>query len=241
MPDATYMVVDRRHDHGFRVPRPDLSARFGVTNACNDCHADRPAAWAAEAVERWFGPRREGVQTWTEAFDAAWREQPRAGELLLPLASSRTAPGIAQASALEALAPYMTRERLEAVTPALADPDPLVRVGALRSLRSLPPEARWRPSGSGSISGWRWSGSPTPRSSTSATSSKGIRQVSPNLALAVFGGAAPANLGIALDVRGPILSTANSCASGAVALGEALGTCARVGSTPRSRAAARSR
>ena len=52
---------------------------------------------------------------------------------------------------------------------------------------------------------------------------KGIRQVAPNLALAVFGGAAPANLGIALDVRGPILSTANSCASGSVALGEALG------------------
>src|SRR4029078_13025731 len=52
---------------------------------------------------------------------------------------------------------------------------------------------------------------------------KGIRQVAPNLALAVFGGAAPATLGIALDVRGPILSTANSCASGAVALGEALG------------------
>ncbi len=49
----------------------------------------------------------------------------------------------------------------------------------------------------------------------------GIRTVSPNLALAVFGGAAPANLGIALDVRGPILSTANSCASAAVALGEA--------------------
>ncbi len=52
---------------------------------------------------------------------------------------------------------------------------------------------------------------------------RGIRQVSPTLALAVFGGAAPANLGIALDVRGPILSTANSCASGGVALGEALG------------------
>ena len=52
---------------------------------------------------------------------------------------------------------------------------------------------------------------------------KGIRQVAPNLALAVFGGAAPANLGIALDVHGPILSTANSCASGAVAIGEALG------------------
>jgi 3-oxoacyl-[acyl-carrier-protein] synthase II len=52
---------------------------------------------------------------------------------------------------------------------------------------------------------------------------RGIRSVAPNLALAVFGGAAPANLGIALGVRGPILSTANSCASGAVALGAALG------------------
>jgi 3-oxoacyl-[acyl-carrier-protein] synthase II len=51
---------------------------------------------------------------------------------------------------------------------------------------------------------------------------RGIRSVSPTLALAVFGGAAPANLGIALGVNGPILSTANSCASGGVAIGEAL-------------------
>jgi 3-oxoacyl-[acyl-carrier-protein] synthase II len=50
---------------------------------------------------------------------------------------------------------------------------------------------------------------------------RGIRAVAPNLALAVFGGAAPANLGIALGLRGPILSTANSCAAGAVAIGEA--------------------
>jgi 3-oxoacyl-[acyl-carrier-protein] synthase II len=50
---------------------------------------------------------------------------------------------------------------------------------------------------------------------------RGIRSVSPTLALAVFGGAAPANIGIALGVRGPILATANSCAAGAVAIGEA--------------------
>lgn len=50
---------------------------------------------------------------------------------------------------------------------------------------------------------------------------RGIRVVAPNLALAVFGGAAPANVGITLRLHGPILSTANSCAAGAVALGEA--------------------
>ncbi|HEY8868590.1 MAG TPA: beta-ketoacyl-[acyl-carrier-protein] synthase family protein [Candidatus Limnocylindrales bacterium] len=52
---------------------------------------------------------------------------------------------------------------------------------------------------------------------------RGLRSVSATLALAVFGGAAPANLGIAMGIRGPILSTANSCASGTVAIGEALG------------------
>jgi hypothetical protein len=33
MPVRTYMVVDRRHDHGFRVPRPDLSVKLGTPNA----------------------------------------------------------------------------------------------------------------------------------------------------------------------------------------------------------------
>jgi 3-oxoacyl-[acyl-carrier-protein] synthase II len=51
---------------------------------------------------------------------------------------------------------------------------------------------------------------------------RGIRTVAPNLALAVFGGAAPANLGIFLGLHGPVLSTGNSCAAGAVALGEAM-------------------
>ena len=51
---------------------------------------------------------------------------------------------------------------------------------------------------------------------------RGIRAVAPNLALAVFGGAAPANLGILLGLHGPVLSTGNSCAAGAVALGEAM-------------------
>jgi 3-oxoacyl-[acyl-carrier-protein] synthase II len=50
---------------------------------------------------------------------------------------------------------------------------------------------------------------------------RGLRAVAPNLALAVFGGAAPANLGILFGLRGPIVSNANSCASGAVAIGEA--------------------
>ena len=43
MPARTYMVVDERHDHSFRIPRPDLSVKLGTPNACNDCHRDKPA------------------------------------------------------------------------------------------------------------------------------------------------------------------------------------------------------
>ena len=50
---------------------------------------------------------------------------------------------------------------------------------------------------------------------------EGIRQVAPTLALAVFGGAGASNVAIDLGITGPTVGNANSCASGAVAIGEA--------------------
>jgi 3-oxoacyl-[acyl-carrier-protein] synthase II len=49
----------------------------------------------------------------------------------------------------------------------------------------------------------------------------GLRAVSPMLALAVFGGAGSCNVAIELGVTGPNVANANSCASGAIAIGEA--------------------
>lgn len=40
MPSTTYMMVDSRRDHSFRVPRPDLSVSVGTPNACTACHID---------------------------------------------------------------------------------------------------------------------------------------------------------------------------------------------------------
>ena len=68
MPARTYMVVDQRHDHSFRIPRPDLSVKLGTPNACNDCHRDKPATWAAAAIETWHGPDRKGFQTLRRGF-----------------------------------------------------------------------------------------------------------------------------------------------------------------------------
>jgi 3-oxoacyl-[acyl-carrier-protein] synthase II len=50
---------------------------------------------------------------------------------------------------------------------------------------------------------------------------RGVRGVSPTLATAVFGGAAASNVAIDQQLRGPAVGNANSCASGAMAIGQA--------------------
>ena len=54
MAERTYMVVDGRRDHSFRVPRPDLSVSLGTPNACNGCHTKNDASWAADIIAKWF-------------------------------------------------------------------------------------------------------------------------------------------------------------------------------------------
>ena len=68
------MVVDKRHDHSFRVPRPDLSDKLQTSNACTDCHKDKPAAWAARPSRAGSGLSGKGLQTYGEAFHAAWND-----------------------------------------------------------------------------------------------------------------------------------------------------------------------
>src|SRR4029434_9403199 len=103
MRERTYMVVDRRHDHSFRVPRPDVSAKLGTPNACNDCHGDKRAEWIASSVERWHGPNRKGLQSYAEAFHAAWTGRVDAAALLRKIAADRNVPAFARASALTEL------------------------------------------------------------------------------------------------------------------------------------------
>ena len=52
---------------------------------------------------------------------------------------------------------------------------------------------------------------------------RGVRGVAPTLALAVFGGAGASNVALDLGLTGPTVGNANSCASGAVAIGQAFG------------------
>ena len=144
MPTTTYMVVDPRHDHSIRIPRPDRTLSMGVPNACNQCHANRSAQWAADAITRWIPKRGEGHQTFAEALHAGDRGAPGAQQALVQVVIDRQQPPIARASAAQRLANYGGSDTLAALSNALDDPDALVREAAVTALSGTEPALRSR-------------------------------------------------------------------------------------------------
>jgi Flp pilus assembly protein TadD len=144
MPTTDYMVVDARHDHSFRIPRPDLSLALGTPNACNQCHRENDAAWAAGVIEKHYGPVRKGFQSFGPAFHAAEQGAPGAEAGLLAVTRDASASAIARASALARLEPYLSAQSIAAVEAGAADPDPLLRGAAMDTLLAAPAQERVR-------------------------------------------------------------------------------------------------
>jgi tetratricopeptide (TPR) repeat protein len=136
----TYMGVDLRHDHSFRVPRPDLTVAIGTPNTCTDCHADQSAEWSAEAAERWYGAERFAKPHYGQILQAGREGAPGASRALAELAGEPTAPAIVRATALRLLPPQP--QTADAVRRGLGDADPLVRVAAMEAAENLEPRLR---------------------------------------------------------------------------------------------------
>ncbi|MGE5152859.1 MAG: tetratricopeptide repeat protein [Bdellovibrio bacteriovorus] len=142
MPQRLYMVVDERADHSLRVPRPDLTLKIGTPNACNGCHRDKDAAWAAVAVEGWYPDPRHRGPHFGEALHAADTRAPDASARLIALAGDPSQPAIARASALARLGEAPGPEVLMTLPRLLADPDDLVRAQAVRVLEEADLQTR---------------------------------------------------------------------------------------------------
>lgn len=61
MPQRAYMGIDNRADHSIRIPRPDLSVKLDIPNACNSiaCHGDKTAEWSAKYMKEWYGKKKD--------------------------------------------------------------------------------------------------------------------------------------------------------------------------------------
>jgi predicted CXXCH cytochrome family protein len=141
MPAKDYMEVHARPDHSLRIPRPDLSQSLGTPNACTGCHADKPAAWASEAIDRWFGTDWRRHPQFAEAIAFGRAGKPEALAKLRQLTEEPEMPAIARATALDLLRGYGDGG-LAAATEALGDPDPAVRRSAVAVLERARPGTR---------------------------------------------------------------------------------------------------
>lgn len=144
MPPRTYMVVDPRHDHSMRIPRPDLSVKLGTPNACNNCHADKDAAWAAAQVKNWYGNTPIGFQRYAQSLYDARQGSPGAGADLAALIRDTQTPAIARATALAEIGSYLSVATIDVLPLALADDDPGIRAAAVTVLDPVPLELRVR-------------------------------------------------------------------------------------------------
>ena len=142
MPPRTYMLVQPRHDHSLRMPRPDLSVTLETPNACNNCHQDRTASWAAQSVAKWYGSSRRQERTYGEILAAGRNREPGAARGLERLVRDDTQAAIVRATALDVLRAYPSNASLRVFGEYLSDSDPLVRRTALLGLELLPPERR---------------------------------------------------------------------------------------------------
>jgi hypothetical protein len=102
MPRLLAAPLDRMRDHALRSPDPVLTERYEVPNACGTCHGDKPAAWAREWREKWWGPTDERVVR-DVALVAGLRKGAVAPERLAETARDPRSPLFFRATALRAL------------------------------------------------------------------------------------------------------------------------------------------
>ena len=142
MPAKTYMEVDARRDHSFRIPRPDLTATLGIPNTCNGCHADQSAQWAQESIAKHFGS--EPTEHYAPVLHAARRADPNVEPALAALAEDTSQPAIVRATAVSLMTAYGRGATAFALKNGLRDSSPLVRIGALRGAERWEPQRRWQ-------------------------------------------------------------------------------------------------
>jgi tetratricopeptide (TPR) repeat protein len=143
MPSKVYMGNDLRHDHSFRVPRPDLSAKFGTPNTCNSCHNNKTAQWAAEKITAHYGNPRP--YHFSEDLVPGSQLNEQSEKHLQKLLGDTATPAIVRAATLRYFSQLRSANSLQVLRQHLTDSNAIVRYHAVRGLQSInaPDKTTW--------------------------------------------------------------------------------------------------
>jgi len=136
MPSTTYMQVDPRHDHSFRIPRPDLAMVFDTPDACTNCHREKSAQWATEVLRS--HDKLPNEDHWQDKLAIILSEQAGARELIAELSADQAVPAIIRASVIVQASIYGDAELIDRVAGQADSTDPLIRWAVARALQVAP-------------------------------------------------------------------------------------------------------
>ena len=131
MPYTTYGLLKTIRSHTIGSPTVRESVETGRPNACNLCHLDRTLAWTGDALQEWYNTAAVPLGDDQRAVAAAvlWLLTGDAGQRAI-VSQAMAWPPAQEASGADWMAPYLAQ--------LLDDPYDAVRLGAARSLASLP-------------------------------------------------------------------------------------------------------
>ncbi len=138
MPRSVTSIRAKMRDHSISIPSPRNTARYGVPNACNECHSSESPEWATARMDEWWGPdtpRRAKIERRADAYSGARELSREALDQLLAIASDPAEGPVNRANAAGHLGRYLadaeTHPRATtALVEAADDPHPLVRAVA---------------------------------------------------------------------------------------------------------------
>ena len=109
MSDVNWRLLIRRRDHTYKPPVPELTAAYGIPNACTTCHDNRSPEWAARQMDQWWGDgaRRKAEVSVADTMYKAGTGDTSVAPLLASLAVDRSKNPFIRASAAEYLSQFM--------------------------------------------------------------------------------------------------------------------------------------
>lgn len=156
MPETTYMGIDPRRDHGFRIPHPERTAIDGSPSACTNCHVKQDAAWAAAALDRWLPNRKRDTGGGSDvevaraattpgilraaAVERIGRAEPSLATANVAAEAARDADALLRLASADLAQAMSPPERLTIYGPLLADSRRAVRISAAEALADIPAE-----------------------------------------------------------------------------------------------------
>jgi predicted CXXCH cytochrome family protein len=136
MPKTVVSIKATMRDHTIGVPAPENTVRFNIPNACTECHADKPASWAVDALKSWWPVgKRARLVAQAEAFTTARAGRAEAVEGLIAIADDDRRAPLVRANAIGHLGNYSDPRAIAAVVRAAGANHPAIRTSAIAALR----------------------------------------------------------------------------------------------------------